>query len=46
MSFDQMIAFGVLVASLGLFIWGRWRYDLVALTALVAVTFAGLVSPT
>jgi len=28
-----------------LFIWGRWRYDLVALFALLTVTIYGLVSP-
>lgn len=43
MTTDQAIAFAVLVASLALFIWGRWRYDLIAVSALVAVTLAGLV---
>lgn len=43
MTFDQSIAFMVLGASLILFIWGRWRYDMVAVAALVAVTLAGLV---
>jgi di/tricarboxylate transporter len=26
-----------------LFVWGRWRYDLVAITALLAVVLTGLV---
>ena len=43
MTWDQTIAFAVLGASLVLFIWGRWRYDLIAVAALVAVTLAGLV---
>jgi len=43
MTLDQSIAFTVLGASLILFIWGRWRYDMVAVAALVAVTLAGLV---
>jgi di/tricarboxylate transporter len=40
---DQMFVFTVLGAALGLFVWGRWRYDLVALAALLAVVFRGLV---
>ncbi|MDA0261057.1 MAG: SLC13 family permease [Proteobacteria bacterium] len=43
MTTDQTIAFAVLGAALLLFVWGRWRYDLVALAALLAVTVAGLV---
>lgn len=43
MTTDQAIAFAVLGISLILFIWGRWRYDLIAVSALVAVTLAGLV---
>jgi di/tricarboxylate transporter len=40
---DQGIVFGVLLAALVLFIAGKWRYDLVALLALLAVTVIGLV---
>ncbi|TNE39147.1 MAG: SLC13 family permease, partial [Alphaproteobacteria bacterium] len=43
MTFDQGIAFATLIASLGLFVWGRWRYDIVALIALITVALAGLV---
>ncbi len=46
MTTDQVIAFAILGASLALFIWGRWRYDLVALAALIAVALAGLVPVT
>ncbi|WP_028671948.1 SLC13 family permease [Saccharospirillum impatiens] len=43
MSFDQGIVFAVLLATLGLFIWNRWRYDIVALAALLTVTITGLI---
>ena len=43
MTLDQGIIFAVLFATLGLFIWNRWRYDLVALAALLTVTLAGLI---
>jgi len=42
-SHGQVVVFAVLAAALGLFAWGRWRYDLVALGALMAVTLAGVV---
>ncbi len=41
---DQTFIFLILAAALILFVWGRWRYDLVALAALLAVAFRGLVS--
>ena len=37
MSLQQGLAFGVLGAALVLFVWGRWRYDVVAVFALLAV---------
>jgi len=43
MSADQMIAFAVLGATLVLFVWGRWRYDIVAIFSLMAVVITGLV---
>ncbi len=45
MNGEQALAFGILAAAFVLFIWGRWRYDIVALLALLAVTLTGLVSP-
>lgn len=42
---DQLTVFGVLAATLLLLVWNRWRYDIVALLALLAVALAGLVSP-
>ena len=43
MTLEQGIAFAVLGAALVLFVWGRWRYDVVAVAALLAVTLTGLV---
>jgi di/tricarboxylate transporter len=39
---DQAIVFAVLAGSLALFVWGRWRYDLVAMMALLAVLLTGV----
>jgi di/tricarboxylate transporter len=38
-----MLAFGVLAAMMVLFIWGRIRYDLVAILALLASVLVGIV---
>lgn len=43
MNTQQLLVFSVLAATLAMFIWNRWRYDVVALLALLAVTLAGLV---
>ncbi len=43
LTFDQTVVFGILAATLVLFVWGRWRYDLVAVAALLLVFIAGLV---
>lgn len=40
---DQLVVFGILAGALALFIWDRWRYDLVALLALVASVVLGVV---
>ncbi|MFY9941010.1 MAG: SLC13 family permease [Desulfobacterales bacterium] len=42
-TFDQAVVFAILAATLVLFVWGRWRYDLVAVGALLLVFIAGLV---
>jgi di/tricarboxylate transporter len=42
-TFDQTVVFVILLATLVLFVWGRWRYDLVAVAALVLVFIFGLV---
>ncbi|SFP89937.1 Di-and tricarboxylate transporter [Nitrosomonas cryotolerans] len=45
MNVDQITIFLLLVCVMGLFIWGRWRYDLVAFAALIAAVLLGLVPP-
>jgi di/tricarboxylate transporter len=43
MSTDQMLIAAILVVTMGLFLWGRFRHDVVALAALMACVIAGLV---
>lgn len=43
MTHDQMTIIAILVAAMGMFIWGRWRHDMVAGGALLACVFAGIV---
>jgi di/tricarboxylate transporter len=42
-TFDQIMVFAILLMTLALFVWGRWRYDIVSLGALLLVFMAGLV---
>jgi len=46
MSKDQILILGILLATVAMFLWGRWRHDMVALGALLACVLAGLVSAT
>ena len=43
MSTDQGLAFAVIAGTMALLIWGRLRYDLVALAALLAAVACGIV---
>ena len=43
MTYDQASVLAILVATMGLFMWGRWRHDMVAGAALLACIFAGLI---
>jgi di/tricarboxylate transporter len=43
LTLDQTLSFGIIVAMMGLFIWGRLRYDIVAALALLAAVLAGIV---
>ncbi len=43
MSFDQIFLFALFVAVFVFLIWGRFRYDLVAFTALILATVVGVV---
>jgi len=45
MTLDQALAFTIVIGMMGLFIWGRLRYDVVALLALLATLAAGIVPP-
>ena len=45
MTLDQALAFAIVIAMMVLFIWGRLRYDVVALLALLATIAAGIVPP-
>ena len=40
---DQIEILVILTATVTMFLWGRWRHDMVALGALLACVFAGLV---
>jgi di/tricarboxylate transporter len=40
---DQVVVFVTLLAALIMFIWGKWRFDVVALLALVTITIAGII---
>ncbi len=45
MTLDQSLCLAVLVVSIALFAWGRVRYDVVAVSMLVAAVLLGLVTP-
>ena len=45
MTVNQGLAFAIVVVMMALFIWGRWRYDIVAAVALLASVAAGIVPP-
>ena len=43
MTADQIMLFALFAAVFGLLLWGRFRYDLVAFTALLAGVVLGVV---
>lgn len=43
MTTDQILMFGLLALTLAGFVWNRWRYDLVAMSALLAGGILGLI---
>ncbi|PZO01116.1 MAG: SLC13 family permease [Alphaproteobacteria bacterium] len=43
MTLQQGLAFGLIALTIGAFIWGRFRYDLVAVVALVAGLAVGII---
>lgn len=45
MTAPQILTFAVLGGTMALFIWGRFRYDLVAIMSLLAAVATGIVAP-
>jgi len=43
MTHEQAAIIAILAATAGMFVWGRWRHDMVAVGALLVCVFAGLV---
>jgi len=43
MTSDQVIVITVLFATMVIFLWGRWRHDLVAMSALLVCVVTGLI---
>ncbi len=43
MTLDQGLAFAVIIGMMAMFVWGRFRYDLVAVLALLAAIAVGIV---
>ena len=43
MTQDQWLILAILTATVAMFLWGRWRHDMVAAGALLACVLAGLV---
>jgi di/tricarboxylate transporter len=43
--YEQLIVFAVILGALALFIQGRWRHDVVALLALLALALTGILEP-
>ena len=45
MTYEQGTVFLILAGAMAFFIWGRWRYDIVALVALLCAVYLGVVPP-
>ncbi|MDP1570641.1 MAG: SLC13 family permease [Vicinamibacterales bacterium] len=43
MTQDQAVILGIGTVTIGMFLWGRWRHDMVAVAALLLCVVAGLV---
>lgn len=45
MTTDQILILTILTFTVGMFLWGHWRHDMVGATALLACVLVGLVPP-
>lgn len=45
MTTEQLLILAILVITMAMFLWGRWRHDMVGAAALLACVLAGLVPP-
>jgi di/tricarboxylate transporter len=45
MTLDQLIIIVILLLTIIMFLWGKWRHDMVALGALLLCVVTGLISP-
>ena len=45
MTWQQAAILAVLAGTLVVFVWDRWRYDVVAITSLMVCVLLGLVGP-
>lgn len=43
MTLDQVIIIAIIAVTVGLFVWGRWRHDVVAAAALLGCVLTGLI---
>lgn len=44
MTIDQILITTILLATIVLFVWNKWRYDLVAMLALISASILGLIN--
>jgi di/tricarboxylate transporter len=45
MTNEQLLILFILFATMAMFLWGRWRHDMVAVGSLIACTVTGLIEP-
>jgi di/tricarboxylate transporter len=45
MTTPQSIIILILLVTIGMFLWGRWRHDMIALAALLACVVCGIIEP-
>ncbi|MBF24550.1 MAG: SLC13 family permease [Pusillimonas sp.] len=45
MNLEQTMILAILAVTVGMFLWGKWRHDMVAAAALLACVMVGLIQP-